>query len=301
MNQVLPATIEFETCRNDDAVRNRETALVLRPDTAHLFFVHGRGATLVQGQTPLRLQGGSMAVAGQGNTLLPCMLQASTSLLILRLDHGLLSEFPALAQNELRLLPLLPAMGEAIGSLLSDAPFPGIAGQYFQQAKLLELLAFSLQCLGCPLRNQSQRSGQDCLVVQKARDIIEADVAGVPPLADLARELGTNETRLNACFRNVLGCTPYDFIKEKRLEKARKLVAETGIAMGTIAERVGYTSQAHFSVVFQKEIGMSPRDYRKQHQGSSVLLGERAGGLQAKTTQGLIRQAPHRGLPRPAR
>lgn len=271
MNQVHRAILDFETYRNASLKEKKELALVLSQDAAHIFFVQGLGLTLVQGQEVRNIPGGSMAILAKGSLLLPCLLQESTDLLVLRLNDDLLGSYPDLAIRGFSLLPQVPAMGEAMGNLLAAAPFPGIAGEYFRQAKIFELLAFALHCLGCPLRTQSQRSGQDCLLVQKARDIIEADLSRVPALARLARDLGTNESRLNACFRTVLGTTPYDYIKEKRLECARKLVAETGLAMGSIADRVGYTSQAHFSVLFLKETGMSPRAYRKLHQDTGGL------------------------------
>jgi AraC-like DNA-binding protein len=204
-----------------------------------------------------------MAIIQGSAPAMALTLQESSTLLALwvRHDAGLVVDLEPLAP--VHVLPMLGSMGESVRSLAFALPFGGMAGSLYRQSRILELLAYSLHCLGCPLRREARKTGEDSLLVQKARQIQEADLACPPGIPELCRALGTNETRINAAFQRILGCTPYEHVKAQRLQKARTLLRETDLSVGEVARRVGYTSQAHFSVLFHRSTGMPPRDFRK--------------------------------------
>lgn len=265
MDFLTSLILDRRTWRNEDRTKDIPVDLDLAPGTWTFLYTHGNGAVIHRQGRVHELRGSTMALVGDcadyGDST--AMIRPGTIMVALVLDQGADLPIPEAMAACFTTLPMLPAMGESVRSLVLDNPFGGLAASLFQQSRLLELLAYSLHCLGCPLRLEHKRAGHDSLLVQEARDLMEKDLGHVPLLGTLCRELGTNESRLNAAFQKVLGCTPYEHIKSRRLERARELVGETDLAMGTIAEMVGYTSQAHFSVIFQKETGSTPRDYRK--------------------------------------
>lgn len=54
-----------------------------------------------------------------------------------------------------------------------------------------------------------------------------------------------------------------DWVRERRAQEAARLLTETELPIATIAYRVGYADQAHFSRSFRRWHAMTPRDWRR--------------------------------------
>lgn len=103
----------------------------------------------------------------------------------------------------------------------------------------------------------------DSLVFRAAQRLLHDDLAQPPDLASLAKAVGTNARRLNEAFRNCAGATVFEYLREARMEQARKLLRETSLAVQVIASDLGYDNPANFATAFRARFGLSPRDYRK--------------------------------------
>lgn len=62
------------------------------------------------------------------------------------------------------------------------------------------------------------------------------------------------------------------FILDTKMKKARKLVCETNMKFGEIADALGYANQNYFTRLFTKYFGESPRAYRNKY-GSISFSG----------------------------
>ena len=65
-------------------------------------------------------------------------------------------------------------------------------------------------------------------------------------------------------FRKAMGDTPLSHLRTVRMQKAMHLLAETERPLDQVAEEVGYSDAFGFSKVFKREIGLSPRDFRRR-------------------------------------
>lgn len=63
-------------------------------------------------------------------------------------------------------------------------------------------------------------------------------------------------------FTNFMGVTPYQFILVKKIEIAKKLIAETNVNTHDIAFELGFLSYSNFSKAFKKSTGKTPSNYR---------------------------------------
>lgn len=81
-----------------------------------------------------------------------------------------------------------------------------------------------------------------------------------PELAAIAH---LSVRQLNEIFRRDLGMTPRQYLIEKRMQCAWQLLAEGGLQVQQVAERVGYASLAAFSDRFRRHFGQSPRQFRQ--------------------------------------
>lgn len=61
------------------------------------------------------------------------------------------------------------------------------------------------------------------------------------------------------------GTTPYEYLKELRMNQALLLLNDSDYNVQTIAEKAGYTNAGHFSGLFKKTYGVSPKEYRDLH------------------------------------
>lgn len=82
---------------------------------------------------------------------------------------------------------------------------------------------------------------------------------------DCFRQLAAvSPAHLSRSMANHYGCTPVEFVTERRLAQASMLLSSTTEAIGTIALRCGFTGHSYFDRKFKAAFGCSPRDYRDE-------------------------------------
>ncbi|MBF4210767.1 AraC family transcriptional regulator [Pseudomonas sp. R32] len=92
---------------------------------------------------------------------------------------------------------------------------------------------------------------------------IEQNAAYPLQVADLARLAGLSSARLHARFMAECGVTPMDYVRQRRLLRARQLLRNTQLPIGEIACQVGYSSQSAFAAAMLKAFGRSPGALRR--------------------------------------
>ncbi|MGM0973859.1 MAG: helix-turn-helix domain-containing protein [Bacillota bacterium] len=80
--------------------------------------------------------------------------------------------------------------------------------------------------------------------------------------------MGLSPIYISKMFKEKLGVNYIDFLTECRIEKAKKLMADSGKSLKEITFEVGYHEPNYFSKVFKKMCGQSPTEFRK------ALLGK---------------------------
>lgn len=159
-----------------------------------------------------------------------------------------------------------PAMGQALTQIL-QCRYQGQARHFFLEAKALELFALKLDMLSeAPgqLEGMSEQRMQDILA---ARDLLLKDLQNPPSIHDLARTAGMSHPRLSKYFKTVFGCSPFELLRQKRLEWSLELVAGNEMSLTEIAYTAGYANSSHFSKAFLEHYGIQPSRYRKEKAG----------------------------------
>jgi AraC family transcriptional regulator len=82
-------------------------------------------------------------------------------------------------------------------------------------------------------------------------------------LEEIASAAYLSEYHFARLFKRITGITPHLYLANLRLERARKLLAESTLPIIEIASMVGYQSQSHFTKVFKSITGVTPRAYRE--------------------------------------
>ncbi len=79
-------------------------------------------------------------------------------------------------------------------------------------------------------------------------------------------EIGRSRTLLHTCFRKHVGMSVAAYMKQERLNAAKKLLVETSKPINVIARECGYSCSLILSRTLKRDAGMSPRAYRQKHQ-----------------------------------
>ena len=87
-------------------------------------------------------------------------------------------------------------------------------------------------------------------------------------LNEIAEICGVSEGYFRKLFREYSGENPIDFRQKKRIEKAKQLLALDTYSIGEIAEELHFSDIYHFSKIFKKISGVSPKKYIAQSQKS---------------------------------
>lgn len=82
-------------------------------------------------------------------------------------------------------------------------------------------------------------------------------------LEELGKLVNLHPRYLCTLFRQVIGKTISEFLREIRIEKAKRLLAYTSLSITEIALDTGFSNSQYFSRIFSQYEGMDPRSYRK--------------------------------------
>ena len=81
----------------------------------------------------------------------------------------------------------------------------------------------------------------------------------------LGRELGFSRTNFYRKVKALTGISPTDLLRVYRLNRAAELLLTREYTVGEVGEKIGFGSQSHFSSLFKKHFGVSPRAYVTNH------------------------------------
>jgi LacI family transcriptional regulator len=83
----------------------------------------------------------------------------------------------------------------------------------------------------------------------------------------ITEHAGVSRRWLEYAFRDVLGETPYQYLRRQRLAMARRLLAENpSDKVYAVAQQAGFSSAKQLAIAFHQDFGMSPREYRRSTQ-----------------------------------
>lgn len=85
-------------------------------------------------------------------------------------------------------------------------------------------------------------------------------------VSDIAGFIGINRSYLTSIFKQKLNVSPQEYLVSYRMDKAERLIRTTGLSIGEIADKVGYSDPLAFSKMFKASYGLSPKNYRNKYQ-----------------------------------
>lgn len=111
------------------------------------------------------------------------------------------------------------------------------------------------------LLEQSDQLHSDELVAQ-VQNYLSVSLKDTFDVEKLCHTFGSSRRNLDRRFQKVLGFTVHAYLVKLRMDTAKDLLKNTDLNISETAHEVGYDDSAHFSALFKKHHGATPRQYR---------------------------------------
>lgn len=98
--------------------------------------------------------------------------------------------------------------------------------------------------------------------LRQVLDYIDTHLDQNIKLADLAQLLDISQFHFSRLFKQSIGISPYQYLSQQRVERAKQLLKTTDYPIVDIALECGFNSHSHLSKQFRQFTGMTPKAYR---------------------------------------
>jgi AraC family transcriptional regulator len=143
---------------------------------------------------------------------------------------------------------------------------PGDGKAMFADCIALAFFAHIIRAYGsASAEARSARGGLALWQLRRARDFINANLAGDPSISQIAEQCGLSASYFVRAFKQATGFPPHRWLTKKRVERAKELLQDSGRQLADIARLCGFVDQSHFTRVFSKSEGYSPGRWRRLH------------------------------------
>ena len=178
---------------------------------------------------------------------------------------------------------LLRSLAEA---LLAERRNGGLGGALYRAA-VSETIALHLLRTCCSVGEVPAPARLAPAALRRVRELVEAELHCDLTVDDLATAAGLSRAHFARAFRAATGETPHGYVRQRRVERARRLLAATDLEAATIAGLTGFSSPSHFGRVFKAATGVTPASYRRHGRLSrSTQLSAGARGVPAGRAPG---------------
>lgn len=129
-------------------------------------------------------------------------------------------------------------------------------------AETMEAYTRTLLLEALRLRDEKQHT-QGKKLLQAALSYIEENYTQTTlNLNEVAQAIGVSPNYFSGMFSQEMEMTFVEYVTNKRMEQAKRLLREGELPAAQIAAAVGYKDAHYFSFVFKKTVGVSPREWR---------------------------------------
>ncbi len=155
--------------------------------------------------------------------------------------------------------------------LTGEVRYPGFASDHmlelFGQELAIEIARYCLEVHERPATG-GLASWRLRLIDERLSDDSSSDGGGAPTLSDLAAICNISTRQLTRGFRISRGCSLGDYIEQRRMEAAKRLLG-TGESVKGVAFAMGFASPSSFTFAFRRAVGVSPSQFRQRPLPSS--------------------------------
>jgi len=102
------------------------------------------------------------------------------------------------------------------------------------------------------------------MAVRQAMVYVESNLIQDLSLAKIAAQVGFSPFHFSRLFKRFVGYPLHQYVIEKRVEVACRLMHEGQLSLKAIATQVGFADQSHFTRHFRRLRGLTPTEYLRR-------------------------------------
>jgi AraC family transcriptional regulator len=160
--------------------------------------------------------------------------------------------------------PLIERLALGIRDALDDPdPSGSVYVDYLARAIAARLIRGHSTATGPQSASASVKGRLTRAQLARATDFIEAHLEKPLTLADLAAATGLSATHFARRFRQTTGTAPHQFLVRARVERAKRLLSQSDLAIAQIAFSCGFAHQEHLTRIFRRCTGATPAAFRR--------------------------------------
>lgn len=99
--------------------------------------------------------------------------------------------------------------------------------------------------------------------IARVIDYIESNIDRDLDLASLASVAAMSVYHFARRFKETVGMSPHAYVLSRRIRRARELLDRGEASLAQVAASCGFSSQAHLTTAFQRDLGVTPGEYRR--------------------------------------
>lgn len=112
-------------------------------------------------------------------------------------------------------------------------------------------------------KNLSEKAVRDGERIKIMLQYVQENYSGEINTAQIAGSAMISESECLRCFRNTIGTTPIQYVKQFRIQKATELIEDTQLKIAEIGELCGFQEMSYFAKTFWEIKGCTPSEYRR--------------------------------------
>ena len=154
---------------------------------------------------------------------------------------------------------------EHIGAALTAEVWAGFpSGRLYSDGLITALTAHLLRAYATHAPTPGEhRGGLSGRKLRRIIEYVEENLGRDLSLAELAAVAGMNPYHLSRAFKQEVGCAPHKYVTGRRVERAKALLAGTELTIVEVGLIVGFQSQSHFTNIFRRLTGVTPKTFRR--------------------------------------
>ncbi|MGD1904053.1 MAG: helix-turn-helix transcriptional regulator [Geitlerinemataceae cyanobacterium] len=151
--------------------------------------------------------------------------------------------------------PISQEMQPVLNNILS-CPYQGRTRRTYLNRQADRLVELRLAAM------EQQPQGAIVDEVYEAGAILRREFVNPPSVEALARRVHSNRFKLTQGFHLVYDTTPFGYIRDCRMIRARDLLITSELSVVQVAKAVGYTCRSKFATAFRKKYGINPKAFQ---------------------------------------
>ncbi|MDF5708634.1 MAG: AraC family transcriptional regulator [Nostoc sp. S4] len=167
--------------------------------------------------------------------------------------------------------PKVTSAVRGVAQQIISCPYQGMMKRMFLQAKVHELIMLQLSPIFTDrggVQSPPQLKPSTIARIYHVKDILHSCLENPPSILELAQMVEVSDRTLQRGFQKCFGTSVFNYITDKRMEKAERLLREKNRSVTEVANLVGYSHLGQFAAVFKRKFGITP---------SECLLGKKSG------------------------